>query len=155
MGLRLGLENDRVADLRLRIAIRILPLNSVRQAVLLMKTHGIGCVFLTDANDKPLGIFTEAHLLRLLRDRPEGLHEPVGRHVAHHVESISEDASIEQLIRLMQSKDLRFVAVTDQAGRLVGVTGQKSLMEYVAEYYPNQVMVARTASCRSLQREGA
>jgi CBS domain-containing protein len=151
----MGLECDRVGSLHLRRAIRVLPDTSVRHAIRLMKLHGIGCVFVTDANDCPQGIFTEAHLLRLLADSPDSIADPVSRHIARHVESIRESATIERLIDLMQSRDLRFVAVTDDAGRLIGVTGQKGLMEYVAEHYPSQVMVARTNACRTFEREGA
>jgi CBS domain-containing protein len=151
----MGLSGDRVADLRLRDALRVTPATTVRQAVSLMKSHGIGCVFLTDANDTPQGIFTEAHLLRLLASNPSALSQSVARHVSNHVECIRESSSIQALIELMQSKDLRFVGVTDDAGRLIGLTGQKGLMEYVAEHYPSQVLVARTDHHQCLQREGA
>lgn len=155
MGLRMGLACDKIASLRLRDAIRVTPATTVRNAVSLMKSHGIGCVFVTDANDSPQGIFTEAHLLRLLATNRAALSEPISRHYSHHIHCLPESESIHRLINLMQSKDLRFVGITDDAGRLIGVTGQKGLMEYVAEHYPSQVMVARSGSHRSLQREGA
>jgi CBS domain-containing protein len=155
MGLRMGLVCDKIAALRLRDAIRVTPATTVRNAVSLMKSHGIGCVFVTDANDSPQGIFTEAHLLRLLATDRGALGDPVSRHYSHPVYCLPESESIDRLINLMQSKDLRFVGVTDDAGRLIGVTGQKGLMEYVAEHYPSQVLVARTGAHRCLQREGA
>jgi hypothetical protein len=56
----------------------------------------------------------------------------------------------------MQTKNLRFVVVTDEDGKAIALTGQKGLMEYVAEHFPQQVMVQRVGvKPYSSQREGA
>ena len=47
------------------------------------------------------------------------------------------------------------VVVTDDDGRVDALTGQKGLMEYVAEHFPKQVMVQRIGSPVIQDREGA
>ncbi len=50
----------------------------------------------------------------------------------------------------------RFICVVDDEGKLVGLTGQRGLAEYVSECFPQQVMAQRLGGKPWLdQREGA
>jgi hypothetical protein len=56
----------------------------------------------------------------------------------------------------IQGVGLRFICVTDEDGKLIGVTGQRGMAEYVAECFPQQVVVQRLGSTPWMQtREGA
>ena len=56
----------------------------------------------------------------------------------------------------MQLKNLRFLCVVDENGQVAGLTGQRGLMEYVAEHFPGEVMVQRIGQPPYLSdREGA
>ncbi len=56
----------------------------------------------------------------------------------------------------MKIKNVRFLCVVDEDRRVVGLTGQKGLMEYVADHFPRQVMVQRIGCTPFLAtREGA
>jgi hypothetical protein len=45
--------------------------------------------------------------------------------------------------------------VVDEEGKVTALAGQKSLMEYVAEHFPGQVMVQRIGCPPCSEREGA
>jgi hypothetical protein len=51
---------------------------------------------------------------------------------------------------------VRFLIVINEHGQLAGLTGQKGLMEYVAEHFPGEVIVQRIG-CKPYteEREGA
>ena len=63
---------------------------------------------------------------------------------------------IVSVLESLELKNIRFLAVVDEDGRLAGLTGQKGLMEYVADHFPGEVMVQRVGQTPFLhQREGA
>lgn len=153
VGFRDNLDADAVTDLHLRDAIVVPPGTSVRETARQMRAKRLGCAFVTDESGRPRSIFTERLLVGLLA-RNVNLDDPVSQHATSSCCVISESAPIAELVRLMESHDVRYVGVADSSGRLTGLTGQRGLMEYVAEYFPRQVMVARTGM-KSTQREGA
>ncbi len=56
----------------------------------------------------------------------------------------------------MLLKNVRMLCVVDEQGRVVGLTGQRGLMEYVAEHFPGEVMVQRIGQPSYMSdREGA
>lgn len=156
MKLSASLRSDTVDRLPLREAIEVTPATLVRQAMGLMRNKKLGCVFVVDPNGIPRGMFTEGLLLRILADDPAGLDDPVSRHLCPRFTCIEGSRLIADLLKVMHEKDLRFVGVTDESGRLIGLTGQKGLIEYTAEHYPSQVMVARAGLTGCVhEREGA
>ena len=84
------------------------------------------------------------------------LDDPVSMHTADRFPWVSSTDPVAQVLESMQVKNVRFLCVVDEAGRVTGVTGQKGLMEYIAEHFPNQVMVQRIGrEAQMHQREGA
>ena len=69
---------------------------------------------------------------------------------------VSTSDSISRVLDAMEQSKTRFVVVVDGDGKVGGLTGQKGLMEYIAEYYPGEVMVQRVGTKPfSVKREGA
>jgi hypothetical protein len=63
---------------------------------------------------------------------------------------------IAKVVAAMQAQNVRFVCVLDDEGRVTALSGQKGVMEYVAEHFPGQVMVQRIGCAPyTQQREGA
>ena len=62
---------------------------------------------------------------------------------------------IANVIESMQSQKLRFIVVLDEQGKAVAITGQKGIMEYIADHFPRQIKVQRMSSdFFTGQREG-
>ncbi len=121
-----------------------------------MHDKRLGYVVILDQAGVYLGMFTERMLIRLLLDNPRSLNDPVMRHMAGRSSRVRRDEPIAKVIEMMLSQDCRFVCVVDEQGRPVGVTGQRGVMEYIAEHLPRQVKVQRMSSeFFSDQREGA
>ena len=156
MGLLENIRTEPVTRLALREAILVERSLSVREAVRRMKQKRLGCVIVVSSEGCPEGTFTEEELIHLLVERPQALDEQVGQHLSTKWAAVGHEAAIVQVLEAMQSQNLRFVFVTDDEGRAVALTGQKGLMEYIAEHFPRQVMVQRVGGKLAMEeREGA
>ena len=156
MSLLENIHQEKVAELPLREALLARADLPVTEAIALMKSKRLGCVIVVDDNQKPLGTFTERSLVELLATSPQGLESAV---VADHLDSkwacVSSNEPILSVVKGMQVEGVRFAVVLDSDGRATALTGQRGLMEYVADHYPQQVLVQRAGSKPPAEREGA
>ncbi|MEQ8791099.1 MAG: CBS domain-containing protein [Pirellulaceae bacterium] len=156
MGLYENMLTEPISRLALRQAITVEPELSVRDAVLRMREKKLGCVIVIDGQQKPLGMFTEAMLRIKLIESRGILDDSVQNHMARQFPLAQADDPIVTVLELMQAENHRFVCVVDQAGKIVGLTGQKGLMEYIADHFPQLVMTQRAGAKPPLtDREGA
>ena len=156
MGLQENMLNEPISGLALREAITVQPDLSVRDSVLRMREKKLGCVIVVDADSKPIGMFTEAMLRNLLVEDRATLNETVQKHMADQFPWVEMTDPVVTVLEAMQTKNHRFVCVVDDEGRVVGLTGQKGLMEYIADHFPQQVLTQRAGAKPPLsEREGA
>lgn len=150
------MRTEPLSKLNLREAILARPDETVRDAICRMRTKQLGCVFVVDAERKPLGAFTETILNRLLVSCPEALDDPLWRHMDRQLFCLRLTDPIHCLCEMLHSQGLRFVCLLDDEGRACGLTGQRGLVEYMAEHFPRHVMVQRIGCAPHIQeREGA
>ena len=156
MGLHRNIVNERVSELELRDVLSVPSVTTCREAVEKMRQKELGCVIILDGKGIPLGMFTERMLISLLLHNPRSLNDPVLRHMTGRSWRVRLDDPIAKVIELMESQKVRFLCVVDEQGKAVGVTGQKGVMEFIADHFPRQVKVQRMSSeFFSDQREGA
>ncbi len=155
MGLRQDILKQPVAELPLRDLVAITVDTTVRQAMSRMREARLGCAVVVDAAGKPLGKFTERRLMKLLVEG-ESLDQPASRFMFGGEDCVRGDQFIHHMIRLMQAKHLRYVIVVDETGKAVALTGQRGLMEFVADHFARTVKVAPPAEKLHIdEREGA
>lgn len=153
--LQLAMEQDTVARLPLRTPIEVQPSTIVRAAVALMRTNQLGCAVIVDV-EKPVGIFTERSVLEVLMRDASLDNLPVRDFMDSGFRCVKHSEPISSVWSALQDDNLRFICVTDDEGKLVGLTGQRGLAEYVAEFFPQQVTVQRLGSKPWMEdREGA
>ncbi len=156
MGLHENMQAEPVSRLRVRQPATASPDTTLRAAVGMMREKRLGCVIMIDQQRRPLGMFTESMLTQIIAQNPAALDEPLENHVSERWPWVKPTDKIAVVLEALQSKNVRFLCVVDDDDRLVGLTGQKGLMEYVAEHFPGQVMVQRIGSKPYTdQREGA
>ncbi len=146
MSLYESMQHDPVSDLPMRSAVCCQPGESVRDAIGKMREGELGCVVVIDDANKPTGVFTEAMLRQSLAKGELGLDEPVSAQMATTFAWVAKSDPVEIVLDAMEMKNVRFVVVLDEDGTVAGLTGQKGLMEYVAEYFPGEVMVQRVGT---------
>jgi CBS domain-containing protein len=152
-----NLHNELVADLPLREPITVQTDTPVSTAIELMRERQLGCAIVVDADGRPLGTFTERTVIDLVLQQPDNLESlPVGEHMDDDWFIVKSSDAICDVLDTIQNKAARFICVVDGEGKVVALTGQKGLSEYVAEHYPQQVMVQRVGAKPGMQqREGA
>ena len=156
VGLQENMRNEPISRLALREAITVPPDILVRDVVVLMHEKQLGCIIVVDEDNKPTGMFTEAMLRHLLVENRAGLDNTVEAHMADQFPWAKMSDPVVTVLEAMQTKNHRFVCVVDEQGRVAGLTGQKGLMEYIADHFPQQVLTQRAGTKPPLsEREGA
>ncbi len=156
MGLYENIRSEPVSRLAIREPVVVGPEVLVRDAVQCMRQQKLGCAIVVDNDRKPIGLFAESKLTRLLSERPTALEDPILMHLDMAWPTVSLTDPISCVLSALEVANIRFLIVVDNAGRLAGLTGQKGLMEYFAEHFPRQVTVQRIGGHPyPLDREGA
>lgn len=156
MGLYENMMNDPVSELALRQPILVRPTDTIQTAVEKMRQQRLGCVIVVDAEGKPLGIFTESMLTRLVARQQLVPGDRIERHMETNLPSVGLSDAVVNVVDALQTRNIRFLSVLDNEGQVTALTGQKGLMEYVADHYPGQIMVQRVGvPPYSQTREGA
>lgn len=156
MGLQENIRNDLVNQLQLREPVSVSPEVSLRETVTTMRNRNIGCAAVVDKEFKPVGIFTESMLTELLSHGPVELEKPVKEYMAKRYPWVRTNDPVAEMLEAMQLKNVRMLCVVDEQDRLVGLTGQRGLMEFVADHFPGQIMVQRVGLAPfPADREGA
>jgi CBS domain-containing protein len=157
MGLREYIKHETVADMPVRPALTILPQATLSEAVRLMRDNALGCVFVVDDRGRPIGKFTERQMVKLVCACVP-MDETVGKHMVEVPEAgcVRLSDTVQKVLENMRQTRLRFICIVDDTGRVTGMTGQKGLMEYLAEHFPRQIKVQMMDSKLHMNaREGA
>lgn len=155
MGLAEKFATTPVRELNLREIPKVKKGATVRQAIEVLRAAQLGCAAVVE-DGKPVGMFTESILRETFAQNPDVVNEAVDAHIATPFPKAYLDDTVDMVLAAMQANNTRFVCVVDSNEQVVGLTGQKGLMEFVAEEFPRQVMVQRISEVSTTsRREGA
>jgi signal-transduction protein with cAMP-binding, CBS, and nucleotidyltransferase domain/DNA polymerase III epsilon subunit-like protein len=121
------LYRNRLSDVMARPLIAVAAGASLQDAARVMEEHGIGCVFI-DFDEGPCGILTERDLLRALARADDPKTVTAGALATRPVISASADMHLYRALGFMARRNLRYLGVTDTAGRVEGVFTLRSLL---------------------------
>jgi CBS domain-containing protein len=156
MGLYDNMNQEPVRQLALRRPVLVRPTDTLRHAIERMRAEHLGCVIVVDDDQKPQGVFTESMVTGLVAKESLQLDQPVQEQMTVSWPWVKLTDPIREVLYALQAKNIRFLCVIDEEGRVAGLTGQKGLMEYVADHFPGQVMVQRIGGTPyPKSREGA
>lgn len=119
--------NSPLAGIGARDPLAVRPETPLREALETMSRAGVGSIIVTDAEHKPLGIFTRSDVLDrvVLADQP--LDAPISRAMSADPFTLGEHATAYDAMLGMATHGIRHVLVTDHAGRLSGVVSERDL----------------------------
>ena len=113
------------------------PENSVEDAWHLMREHRVGCVLVVD-DGALVGILTERDLL--MRVDAPGSARPIREVMTPDPETLSPDDPIVYALNKMSVGGFRHVPLVDAAGHPVGVVSVKDVVDYIVDFFPNEVL---------------
>ncbi|MGC1928121.1 MAG: CBS domain-containing protein [Candidatus Nitrosopolaris sp.] len=108
---------------------------NVLTACRIMHENNIGCVVIVGKNganyDKPIGIFTERDVVRLLGSlNPSLLQTPLRDIMSKPLITISINSSVRDAIQTMQQKNIRRLVISD-GERMVGIITDKHIFRSI------------------------
>jgi CBS domain-containing protein len=118
----------RVSDLVRRPPVTAAINTTVRDAVRAMYENSVGSVVVVDDAGRPIGIFTERDLLRLVA-QGFPLDSPIGSVMTRDVVVVKGSDSILKAAMVMSERRIRHLPVVDDEGRLVGVISIRDVVD--------------------------
>jgi CBS domain-containing protein len=156
MGLVKSLKHEKVTQLPLFSPLKLAPDVAVREALEQMRKRKLGSVVVVDGDDRVLGLFSERRLVKLIAKRQHFLDDPIEKHMATESIRANHQDSIADVMETMRGRGVRFLVVVDDDDKVLGQTGQKSVIRYIAEHFPRSITVQMLGSKLFMdQREGA
>ncbi len=158
-------EICQVSDLIMRPPVKIRPDVSIVEAVRLMHREGVSSVIIVDENDRPLGIFTDTDLRRLVAEGAD-LSRPIREVMTPNPITVKPYTTCTEAAYIMMKKNIKHLVV-EENGRVKGVITVRDVA-YVEALGPlyvlRRIRVAESVEAlaaeyhrllRLLKREGA
>lgn len=120
-----------------RRPLSLQPKATVREAIELMREHRIGCVLIVEGVQL-VGIITERDLLLKLDDAD--VTRPVRDLMTPDPEVLTLDDPIVYALNKMSVGGFRHVPLVDEAGRPVGIVSVKDIIDYIVDFFANDVL---------------
>ncbi|MDX1578379.1 MAG: CBS domain-containing protein [Gemmatimonadota bacterium] len=126
-----------VGELCVRTVCTAVPDETIREGARRMLRHSVGTLVVTDeASPEPraIGIVTDRDIV--LRCVAPGLSpekNPLSAVMSVPAQSVPEDTSIEEALRLMSQRAIRRLVVTDGDGALAGILALDDVLELLVE----------------------
>ena len=114
------------------------PTTPLSEAVVRMRMDEGGCAIVCE-NSRIVGIFTERDLITKVIAEEAEMTDPVSRWMTTTVQTLSFDATIGDVVELMNQKGYRNVPLVKD-GHLAGSVSVFDVITYLAESYPKETM---------------
>lgn len=116
------------------------PGTNVADAAKLMCDNHIGCIPVCDANNYVVGILTDRDIiLRTISSNKDAKTTPVSDVMTCNVCSCKQDATIDEVTKLMSDFQIRRIPVCDQNNKIVGILSLGDLAHNDKQVGENQV----------------
>jgi CBS domain-containing protein len=113
------------------------PAASIADAIATMREHRVGCLLVVE-QDRLIGIITERDLLLKLEEG--NLTRPVRELMTHDPEVLTLDDPIVYALNKMRVGGFRHVPLVDETRRPVGIVSVKDIIDYIVDFFPNDVL---------------
>ena len=117
-----------VKHLMLTKVITASPSMTVKEAIQVLYEKHIGCVVVIDEDRKVVGLFTERDTIRLVAENIQ-LDQPLENVMTKNVITVQEDASFNEVRRVILTHKTRHLPVVNQKTKLVGLLSVRALLD--------------------------
>jgi 2-oxoglutarate ferredoxin oxidoreductase subunit beta len=133
--LQAQLIEDKLSTLSPNAPIEVEASTSLVKAIRQMNTHNIGCVLVTDDDDKLIGIFTEWDVLMRVAGQVDDLAEAtVAQYMTPDPIAVNGDLPIAHALHLMSIHGFRHLPLVDGAHRPVGMVSFRDVVHHLKEH---------------------
>lgn len=129
-----ALSTTSLSALNPKVPISVVAASSLARAVRQMKTHKIGCLLVTDAEDKIVGVFTERDLLTKVVGLVDDLTTAtIADYMTSNPYTLKADLPIANAIHLMALHGFRHVPLVDDEEHPVGIISFRDVVDYLRQ----------------------
>jgi 2-oxoglutarate ferredoxin oxidoreductase subunit beta len=129
------LTDHAIADLEPNVPITIDSDASLAKAVRQMNAHNIGCLLVTDNNDKLMGIFTEADVLMRVVGQVDDLAEStVADYMTADPIVLTSNLPIAHALHVMSLHGFRHLPLVDAHNRPEGIISFRDVVRYIKNH---------------------
>jgi len=107
---------------------RVGPRQTIKQALLVMSSGGLGMTAVIDTDDRLLGLFTDGDLRRLLDRDDLDLDVPIERVMTPSPRTCGENVLAAEAMAIMERDQINGLLVIDEKGRLAGALNMHDLL---------------------------
>jgi CBS domain-containing protein len=119
-----------------RDVITVKPKASLSDTIALMQDRNIGSLVVVDANKRPIGIFTEADVLRKVATQIEDLSaHTVAEFMTRNPDVLHADTPIAHALHLMSIHRYRHLPIVDEHGVVVDVISFRDVVYYLETHF--------------------
>jgi CBS domain-containing protein len=112
---------------------------SVKQAIVIMQENKSGYIVVAE-NNQCVGVFTETDVARKILGKKEvNWSAPIRDFMTPKPHVLSPNDPVGKAIDLMGDNRFYHVPLVDSKGNLTGVLSVRTLIRFLAEFYPNEV----------------
>ena len=133
-----GVRNDSIKNLATENFISVEPATPLNEAVALIRQDQDGCVIVC-SGEQVIGMLTEGDVLAKIVNAQVDMNRPVRDFLNSDIATLSSDATLGDVVRLMNERGLRNIPVVEE-DRLVGAISVLDVITYLAESYPKETM---------------
>lgn len=115
-------DKKHIRDLMTRNPTTVSDRDSIRHVARIMKDQDTGVVPVCDDGNKIIGLVTDRDIVvRLIADGKDPLNAHVNEVMTKSVRKVHEDATVDDVLSLMSSSEIRRVPVVNKNDELVGI----------------------------------
>src|SRR3990167_3776195 len=114
------------------------PSITIKEAIELMRENKSGYIVIAE-NKKVVGIFTETDIVRKILGCDVNWDSPVREFMTKDPAILTPQDSVGTAISTMGQHRLYHIPLVDESGRLVNVLSVRTLIRFLAEFYPTEV----------------
>jgi CBS domain-containing protein len=141
---RAGWLQRSLSEMEHRPPLCVSPDTSIAEVIAEMN-RGHESAALVLENDKVLGIFTERDVLTRVVESGEGLSRPVSDVMTSSPHVLSESTLLSAAMRTLALGSYHHLPVVDQAGYPIALVSLQSIISYLADQFPTEIMNAPPA----------
>lgn len=130
------LTDEPISALKPNVPITVDATTSLEKAIRQMNTHNVGCLLVTDANDRLIGIFTERDvLLRVTGLVADLATATVGEFMTADPIALAAHLPIAQALHEMSVHGFRHLPLVDEAHRPEGIISFRDVVRHLNQSY--------------------
>ncbi len=111
---------------------------SIKRAIAIMQESKSGYIVVAE-NEKVVGVFTETDVIRKVLNKDVDWNKPIRDFMTKKPSVLSPNDPVGKAMDLMGDNRFYHVPLVDAKGNLVNVLSVRTLIRFLAEFYPNEI----------------